>query len=211
MQPTMAFFMPCCKRFRQFAARLLLGVLVLVNVCYADDGASVKAAEIRAARDGFDLVATIALHPNTTLEDALQKGIALHFVIEVEISKPHGWWLSWWFNEGIGDAVRRTRIYYNFLLRRYIVDAGYVTRTADTLERALAIMGRVDDWQILEPGALKPGLRYVGRVRVRLDPSQLAKPLQINALANTRWELASPWYEWTFDAPAVVKPAPLLP
>jgi hypothetical protein len=186
-------------------------LLLVVQTTYAADSASVKSAEIRAGNDGYELNATMALNPNTTLEDALQKGIALHFIVEVEISRPRNWWLSWWFNESIGDASRRMRIYYNFLLRRYVVDAGYLTKTTGTLENALAIMGHISDWQVLEAGALKPGQRYVARMRVRLDTSQLAKPLQINALANAKWGLESAWYEWSFEAPPITRAAPLLP
>jgi hypothetical protein len=32
---------------------------------------------------------------------------------------------------------------------------------------------------------------------MRLDISQLPKPLQVNAIASKNWNLESDWYHWT--------------
>jgi len=77
------------------------------------------------------------------------------------------------------------RIYYHLLLRRYIVESGYTTRTAASLSEALAMLGQIDDWQVLERGALKTGRRYDARLRLRLDSAQLPKPLSIGAVTAT--------------------------
>lgn len=215
MQRMTVSFMPCSASRKRPAnwpvGWLFAGLLALFaapSMLYAAEGVTVKSAEIHAGNEGYELDAQFALNPNPTLADALEKGVALHFVVELEIDRPRGWW---WFNESIVDATRRMRIYYNLLLRRYVVDAGYVTKTAATLDEALLILGRVERWQVLERGALKTGQKYAARMRLRMDVSQLAKPLQINALASGKWDLESAWYGWTFDAPALSKPATLLP
>lgn len=206
----MAFFTRCFVNPNRLACWFVAGMWALctlpVTVLAAED-VSLKFAEIRAVNEGYELEAQFVLKPNSTLEDALEKGVALHFVSELEIERPR----SWWLNEDIGEATRRMRIYYNLLLRRYIVDAGYTTQTAPTLEEALAILGRIEHWQVLERGALKSGRRYQARLRLRMDPSQLAKPLQIGALTSGKWDLQSVWFTWKFDTPLPVKPAPLLP
>jgi hypothetical protein len=181
-------------------AAVLLALLLLPQA-FAADGVAVRSAEIRAGNEGYELDAQFAITPTRTLEEALQKGVALYFVVELEVSRPR----TWWFDEDVGEAVRRMKIYYNFLLRRYIVDAGYVTKTAPTLDEALAILGRVEGWQVLERGALRPGQRYTARVRLRTDTSQMPKPLQIAVLGGSKWSLESPWYVWSFDAPASPK------
>lgn len=170
----------------------------------AAEGVGVQLAEIRAVNEGYELAAQFVINPGRTLEEALEKGVALHFVAELEITRPR----SWWFNESIGEAARRMRIYYNFLLRRYVIDSGYTTRTAATLDEALVLLGRVENWQVLEKNALKTGQRYQARLRFRMDTSQLPKPLQVGALASGKWDLQSGWYEWKFDAPSLAKPAP---
>jgi hypothetical protein len=40
---------------------------------------------------------------------------------------------------------------------------------------------------------------YIAALRLRLDTSQLPKPLQINALGSRDWNLTSDWYRWTFQ------------
>lgn len=203
----MAFFTHCSAKSNRplaWLALALCALLITAQPLYAAEGVGVQMAEIRAVNEGYELTAQFVINPSRTLEEALEKGVALHFVAELEVMRPR----SWWFNETIGEAARRMRIYYNFLLRRYVVDSGYTTQTAATLDEALALLGRVEHWQILEKGALKTGQRYEARLRFRMDASQLAKPLQMGAIASGKWDLQSGWYEWKFDAPMLVKPAP---
>ena len=206
----MASFMHCCAksdRLLAWLAVVLSAWLAMSSALHAAEGVGVQFAEVRAVNEGYELAAQFVINPNRTLEEALEKGVALHFIAELEVSRPR----SWWFNESIGEASRRMRIYYNFLLRRYVIDSGYTTLNASTLDEALALLGRVEHWQILERGALKPGQRYEARLRLRMDASQLAKPLQMGALASGKWDLQSGWYEWKFDAPMPIKSVPLLP
>ena len=210
MQPMMAFFTRCSINCNRLAFRLVVGLwalFVVPQMLLAAEGVNVKSAEIHSVNTGYELAAQFVITPNPTLADALEKGVAMHFIAELEITRPRRWWL----NENIVSTTRRMRIYYHLLLRRYVVDAGYVTQTATTLDEALSILGRVEHWQVLERGALAPGQRYAARLRLRMDPSQLAKPLQIGALTSTKWDLESPWFGWKFDAPVPIKPAPLLP
>jgi len=208
----MAFFTPCCARpnpaFRWLAALLLGGWLAVAGSALANDKSMLKQAVIQATPQGYVLVADMDIVLNPTLEDALLKGINLHFLLELELSRARGWW---WFDESIAEPVRKMRIYYHLLLRRYVVESGYTTRTAATLSEALAMLGRVTDWQVLERGALKTGKRYDARLRLRLDTGQLPKPLAIGAVTSDKWELATPWYGWSFDAPAIPPVSPSLP
>jgi hypothetical protein len=127
--------------------------------------------------------------------------------VELEVTRPRNWWLD----EDIAEPVRKLRIYYHLLLRRYVVEMGYTTQTVATLDEALALLGKVIDWQVLERGALKAGQRYDARLRLRLDTAQLPKPLSIGAVTGDKWELATPWHEWSFDAPAAPPAASSLP
>jgi hypothetical protein len=203
----MVSFTPCCAR-RDPAVRWLAGLLLgcwlaIAGSALASDKSMVKQAAIRATAQGYVLDANVDIVLNRTLEDALSKGINLYFLLELELTRPRNWWLD----ETIVEPVRKLRIYYHLLLRRYVVESGYVTKTAATLNEALAMLGQVDDWQVLERGALKTGRRYDARLRLRLDTAQLPKPLSIGAVTSDKWELVSPWYGWSFEAPAA--PAPV--
>ena len=201
----MVSFTPCCARsevaFRWLSA-WLLGCFLIAGHALANDKSAVKHAEIQATSHGYLLDADIDVVLNPTLEDALARGINLHFLLKLELSRPR----NWWFDEDIASPVRKMRIYYHLLLRRYVVESGYTTQTTATLSEALTLLGRVDDWQVLERGALKTGRRYDARLRFSLDTAQLPKPLSIGAVTSDKWELVTPWYMWSFDAPAVPVP-----
>jgi hypothetical protein len=203
---------PCCARpefpFRWLGWLLLWGWLGLAgSAALAADRSEIRQAAIRATPQGYELDAEIDIALNRTLEDALSKGINLYFVLEFELSRPRNWWLD----EDIGESVHKMRIYYHLLLRRYVVESGYTTQTAASLAEALALLGQVQGWQVLERGALKAGRRYDGRLRLRLDTAQLPKPLSIGAVSGDKWDLATPWFEWSFEAPAPAKSSPPLP
>lgn len=200
---TMDFFTPCYARrdtaFRWLAGLLLGCWLVSAGAAPSPDKSTVKQAAIQMTQQGYVLDADVDIVLNRTLENALTKGINLYFLLELELTRPR----DWWFDEDIAEPVRKLRIYYHLLLRRYVVETGYTTQTVATLSEALALLGRVDEWQVLDRGALKPGQRYDGRMRLRLDAAQLPKPLSIGAVSGDKWEMSTPWYSWSFDAPAV--------
>jgi hypothetical protein len=200
------FTTPCCARpdpaFRWLAGLLLGCWLAVAGSALANDKSMVKQATIQAVPQGYVLDAELNIALNPTLEDALSKGINLYFLLELELTRPRNWWLD----EGIAEPVRKMRIYYHLLLRRYVVETGYITKTAATLDEALALLGRVEGWQVL-----KTGQRYDARLRLRLDTAQLPRPLSIGAVTGDKWELATPWYGWSFDAPAVPVPLPSPP
>lgn len=178
---------------------MLVALLALVAApVLAADKPAVRNAELVATPQGYELEAEVDLPLNNTLAEALLKGINLHFLAELEITRPRPWY---WFDEDIVSATRKMRVYYHLLLRRYVVETGYLTRTTGTLDEALELLGTVRDWQVLERAALKNNRRYEARLRVRLDPAELPKPLQIGAVSGERWTLATPWHEWSFTTP----------
>lgn len=203
------FSTPCCARPDALCRLVLLCLacwFAIAGSAFANDRSTIRQAAVKAVSQGYAVDADIDIVLNRTLEDALAKGINLYFLLDLEISRPR----SWWFDEGIVEASRKMRLYYHLLLRRYVVESGYTTRTAATLPEALALLGRVEGWQVLERGLLKTGQRYDARLRLRLDTAQLPKPLSIGAVGGDRWDLATAWHAWSFEAPAVL-PSPAAP
>lgn len=193
---------------RWLAVLLLVCGLGMAGSVLAVDKSMVKQAEIQATPQGYALDAEVNVALNRTLEDALSKGINLYFLLELELTRPR----NWWFDETVAEPVRKMRIYYHLLLRRYVVESGYTTRTFTSLAETLAFLGRIEGWQVLERGALEAGARYDARLRLRLNTAQLPKPLSIGAVTSDKWELTTPWFGWSFEAPAAPPPtAPSLP
>ena len=209
----MDFFTPCCARrdpaFRWLTGLLLGFWLAGAGAAPAPEKSAVRQAAIQMTQQGYVLNGDVNIVLNRTLEDALTKGINLYFLVELEVTRPR----DWWFDTDIAEPVRKLRIYYHLLLRRYVVETGYTTQTVATLSEALEKLGRVEAWPVLERGALKAGQRYDARLRLRLDAAQLPKALSIGAVSGDKWELSTPWYSWVFEAPVAppAAPAPALP
>lgn len=159
---------------------------VLVTHAHADS-VPLTNAEVRVEDDHVLLNVDFALSLNSTLEEALQRGIPLYFVLEVDIQRPR-WY---WFDEKVLTHSTMYRVSYQPLTRQYRIASGLLSQTVDTLQEVERLIGRVTARTIANAADLEKGARYDVVVRLRLDQNQLPKPFQINALASREWHLAS--------------------
>jgi hypothetical protein len=123
------------------------------------------------------------------LVDAVNRGVALYFVVDFELYRER-WY---WFDRRVVGQSLTYRLTYSPLTRQYRLARGTLALPFDTLEEALLTLRRIRGWKVLERGTLKPGEDYRAQLRMRLDTSQLPKPFQINVLTNRDWTLASDW------------------
>lgn len=173
------------------AAFLALGAMP-AQAAKSDELVSVLYATLKPANDNLVLNAALTVRLNKTQEDALKKGLSLHFVTDFELERLR----SWWFNESLIAVSRGGRLSYNLLTRRYQIETADSFKAFDTLAEALTELGRIDLWAVGPKKPLKPGEHYVAAMRLRLDQGQLPKPLQINALTSGKWEVESEWHTW---------------
>lgn len=158
------------------------------------DGIDVRSAALVAGEDGqYFLEATFDIALTTALEDSLNKGIPLHFVVEFELIRPRWYWL----NEKIATHQSRYRLSFNALTRQYRVGVGTLFQNFPTLADALEFMRRVRLHEIIEPGALRKDAAYTAAVRMRLDTAQLPRPFQLSAIGSRDWNIYSEWHRWT--------------
>ncbi|MDL1862361.1 DUF4390 domain-containing protein [Betaproteobacteria bacterium PRO7] len=158
----------------------------------AAQGIAVAEAALRAPTDGDGgalLDAQFDFELPAVLEDAVNRGIALYFVIDFELYRTRWYWFD---RKLVGEALTY-RLTYSPLTRQYRLARGTLAQPFDTLAEALATLRRVRSWKVVEAGVLHKGEDYRAQTRMRLDISQLPKPFQINALTNRDWNLASDW------------------
>jgi len=160
------------------------------------DAIGVKSAELRAEDDDFVLNADFDLTLNATLEEALQRGVPLYFLLEFEISRPR-WY---WFDDKVLSSSVQYRITWNALTRQYRVSSGLFGQTLYTLEEVERFLSRVTSRPVARRDQLQKGARYDAALRLRLDVNQLPKPFQVDALASREWSLQSDWQRWSFTA-----------
>lgn len=183
----------CCRR-TNFLTVLVAVWLAAASLTAAHaNGIEVKKAALIVAEDGYVLEADFAIALTPTLEEVLNKGVSLYFLLEFELIRPR-WY---WFNDRIVDMQQQYRLSYNALTRQYRIGVGNLYQNFATLGDALEVMSRVRRREEIEPGALKKDVAYTAALRLRLDISQLPKPFQLNALGSREWNVGSDWYRWT--------------
>ncbi len=175
------------NRRRLVAAAFAWAALSLLPVAASADSVPLTTAEVRVEDEQVVLNVDFALSLNSTLEEALQRGIPLYFLLEVEIQRPR-WY---WFDEKVLQHSTQYRVSYQPLTRQYRVASGLLSQTFDSLEEVERLIGRVTARAIANASDLEKGSRYDVVVRLRLDQNQLPKPFQVNALASREWQLAS--------------------
>ncbi|HEU0202838.1 MAG TPA: DUF4390 domain-containing protein [Burkholderiaceae bacterium] len=123
------------------------------------------------------------------LEDAVNRGIALYFVVEFELYRSR-WY---WFDRKVASATRHWRLTYSPLTRQYRLASGALALPFESLAEALGVLKRIRGWKVVDRGVISADANYTAQVRMRLDTSQLPKPFQINVLTSRDWTLSSDW------------------
>lgn len=169
--------------------------MLLPVAARAVESVEIPQAQLLAGEDGYKLAARFSFELRPGLEDAINHGIPLYFTTEVELTRPR-WY---WFDETAISAVQTVRISYNVLTRRYhAASGGSLQQYFATLDDALSLIRRPQQWLVAEKGGLKSGSTYNVALRMRLDLTQLPKPFQVNALNNKDWQLSSDWKRFNF-------------
>lgn len=203
MTGTTVSFMRCCKKTLE---RLLVaGFLVLCATAAQAAGISVSKAELRAVDDGYAIVADFKINLPPSVSEALQRGVTLNFISNLAIMRSRWYWLD----TDVMDSEQVTKLSYNALTRQYRLSRGTLFQGFSNLENALRVLGHQSSPSV-PAAALIVGDSYVSRwlksqarntafVQMRLDTSQLPKPLQVNALTDSDWNMESEKYSWTVD------------
>jgi hypothetical protein len=154
-------------------------------------GIDVRRPTVTFAEDHVLLEAHFDIALTPTLEEVLNKGVPLYFLLEFELIRPR-WY---WFNERVLQSQQEYRLSYNALTRQYRLGVGNLHQNFATLSEALDVMSRVRRRIEVEAGTLRRD-SYIAGLRFRLDTSQLPKPFQLNAIVAREWNVGSDWYRW---------------
>ncbi len=151
----------------------------------AAEGVDIAHAHIEAGEEGYKLAASYTFDLNSGLEEAIQFGVEINFITEIELTRPR-WY---WYDDKAVSTRQSIRLKYHTLTRQYIVVApGSMQQSFQTLEDAMVLIRRPSRWLIAPRGALKRGETYNVTLRMYME---LPKTMQINALNNSEWRLTS--------------------
>jgi hypothetical protein len=144
------------------------------------------------------LQSSLRLDLSSVVEDALQKGMPLYFVSEVEITRDR-WY---WYDKKISTVARHYRLAYQPLTRLWRLNvsrepigtvglASSLSQSFETLPEALAAIRRTVNWKVADLSEIDSDHKYTLMFKFRLDVSQLARPFQMTAGSNAEWNLAA--------------------
>jgi hypothetical protein len=176
------------------ACVVLLVALGCVAAPARADVIGVTNAELRVEEDALVLNAEFDLALNATLDEALQKGIPLYFVLEFELTRPRWYWVD----EKVLTATSQNRVAWQALTQTYRISSGLLAQSLTTAAEVERFLSRVTAREVGRRDQVVRGDRYVASVRLRLDTNQLPKPFQVNAIASREWTLDSGWHRWNF-------------
>lgn len=177
---------------RRTLLALLLG-LALPLPALAGEGIEVRNVALEAVEDSWQLDAQFDIQFSPRLEEAVNRGVPLYFIVEFEISRPR-WY---WFDEKPIQVSQVYKVSYTPLLRQYRLSVGNVYQNFTRFEEVTRVLSRLRGWHIADKGAFKKDQVYQAALRMRLDTAQLPKPFQLNAIASRDWTLESDWHRWS--------------
>lgn len=195
---TTVFFMRCWKSALLKAGLALCLLVFGAGLARASVGVDLTDLQLERDDDGLYLSLRLRFELPPVVQDALRKGIAVHFVADAEVLRKR-WY---WSDRKMASAQRYMRVVYLPLTRRWrlnmssepITSSGLgvvaFTQHYDTLEEVMAAVQRIARWRIANDAELESGGSQSVRLRFRLDASQLPRTLQIGALGDADWALS---------------------
>lgn len=208
--------MRCCTNKLDLLSGVLwaLGLWLCANIAHAE-GIDIEKVDARLTEDGYQLSADFRINLPPPVEIALKRGVTLYFVSEFAINRSRWYWLD----TDVVHSEQVTKLSYNALTQQYRLAHGSLFQSFYELGEALRVLGH----QTAPPASTalldKEGGGYFSRllkkgskccaasVRMRLDVTQLPKPMQVNALTNNDWDLESRLYRWEIQAEQPVEEA----
>ena len=176
------------------AAFALLGCVLVQNIALAAE-AQIKKIEPLINEGHLTMDLDVGLKLSSIVLEAAERGVPLYFTLDVKIKAPRWWWLD----KSIIDTSLTRRMSYNTLTQQWRVATGDLYLPVASLQEALAVMEKVRGWPVAPLDRFEPNVRYEGVVRIRLDTTHLARPLQLDARNRGAWSLASPWKPFDFS------------
>lgn len=120
------------------------------------------------------------------VEDALIRGVPLHFVAEAAVYRRRWYWRD----ERIGRVSRHWRLAWQPLTRSFRVSFGGLHQTYDTLVEALGALRGAVDWRLVDAVRLEDDESYYVEFRYWLDTDELPRPMQIGLAGQADWALS---------------------
>ena len=182
---------------------LLLTLLMLLQMCdvatiwAGTSSISIKTAELVPVEEAYILNADFEIDFNTQMEEAINKGVPLNFLIEFQVVVPH----KYWFDDEIETDTMPVSLSYHALTRQYLVNMMVNKqnhqKSFETINEAVVELSHLREWKVLDKTLIDRGVVYNAALLMRLDQKKLPKALQVDAFSSESWDLSSEKFQWS--------------
>ena len=194
-----AFITRCWKKARPgdgALGRIGLALLLVLHAQWAQAGVAIE--QLRAERQDKSLLlqAHLKLDLGPAIEEALRKGVAVHFVAEATLVRERWYWT----NQKLSQISRYYRLSFQPLTRQWRLQvsteplqsgvlAGSLAQSFESLQSALDVIGRQAGWPLADLSSVDPDAKYELSYNFRLDVAQLPRPFQFAIGNQSDWNL----------------------
>lgn len=175
------------------SAGLLLLALLLPGLALAK-GFSIRSVETRLLDEVYLLDTRLDLAFSDEAQKALQSGIPIIILLDIEVEKLR----SWWWNKTVAELQQGYLLLYHALTEKYILhnlNSG-AQHDYTSLGASLSAMSQIRGLPLIDAALLDKGQLYQLRLKVHLDIESLPAPMRPLAYISSDWQLASDWYTW---------------
>ena len=192
----MVFFTRFYKKtsFLRVLTLFLFTATVTATLAFAAASSiQIKSAELQLQDEHYRLSADVVIDFDDEIEEAINKGVPLDFLIEFQIVSPR----KYWFDDEIITASKNITLSYHALTKQYLVNRDVHQKSFETLSEAKQELAELSDWKVAEKSLLEKNEVYNAALLIRLDQTKLPKAIQVDAIASEKWNLSSQKYVWS--------------
>ena len=176
---------------------LLCCIFVWSHAARADTSVQLGEFQIERGEDGVYLNTSLDFELSHGLEDALDHGLPLTFVLQAEVMRER-WY---WYDKRLVLTERYVRLSYQPLSRRWRVQVSgqalgasglgmTLGNSYDSLSDAMQVVKKVSRWKVAGLDILDKNSKQRLDLRFRLDLSQLPQALQFGNQASGDWNIS---------------------
>ncbi len=139
----------------------------------------------------LELNADIDFRLSPMAKEALQKGIALSWIVLIKVEQE-----GWFWNATVEQRKLKYTIKNHTLLNLYSVNDNGEEDRFSTLNATLNSMSKIRNLAIIKKKAIKKNKKYQVLIKVGFEREALPIPLRPISYFDPQWALSSQWTLW---------------